>query len=282
MCSCEYIGVSGRPGEQTKRTRVVLGAGGFAYLLLVLDKQRAKRQPPIQGGFSFCSTVIDFPIDWNDVMSWTGHEIINGYSIYFHTRLAFGGNGIAFEPDEANFNDPRFIAALKQAADLYPYMEAVGFLGEYAHMPDYLLNAPEQYRSELWQAYLRMEEGINRGLLDISYRESRQAVIDILTGQYRRIPKEKIQGSIPKKGFVYVLKADNGYYKIGKTVNPEDRIKTFTIKLPFHVEYELLIESENYTVCEKRLHGLFADKRIDGEWFALTSEDIAEIRREYG
>jgi len=30
--------------------------------------------------------------------------------------------------------------------------------------------------------------------------------------------------------------------------------------------------------AEKKLHKLFADKRVNGEWFALTDDDVAKIK----
>lgn len=32
---------------------------------------------------------------------------------------------------------------------------------------------------------------------------------------------------------------------------------------------------------EKQLHERFANKRLDGEWFALTDQDIEELRLEF-
>lgn len=33
---------------------------------------------------------------------------------------------------------------------------------------------------------------------------------------------------------------------------------------------------------EAELHDLFAGKRVRGEWFALTAQDINELREEFG
>lgn len=93
---------------------------------------------------------------------------------------------------------------------------------------------------------------------------------------------EQYTAKAPQKssvnGYVYLLKADTGHYKIGRTKNPKDRIKTFSVKLPFRVEYDCLIKSDEYITLEAELHATFADKRIEGEWFALTDDDVAYIR----
>lgn len=79
-------------------------------------------------------------------------------------------------------------------------------------------------------------------------------------------------------GFVYLLKSPTNAYKIGRSKNPQDRIKTFGVKLPFEVEYLAIIPAQDMCSLEAELHQRFADKRINGEWFALTDNDIAYIK----
>lgn len=85
-----------------------------------------------------------------------------------------------------------------------------------------------------------------------------------------------------KSGYVYILNEINGvHYKIGRTKNPSDRLRTFEIKLPFEIEYDLLIQTNDMYDLEKTLHTRFADKRVDGEWFKLTTVDLQQIQDEY-
>jgi len=84
-----------------------------------------------------------------------------------------------------------------------------------------------------------------------------------------------------RPGYVYILQSDSGLYKIGRTVDPHNRIKTFHVKLPFVVAYTLVIKSEAHIQLERDLHQRFGDKRKDGEWFALRSSDIEALRKEY-
>ncbi len=80
-------------------------------------------------------------------------------------------------------------------------------------------------------------------------------------------------------GFVYVLKSPTGAYKVGRTVNPDDRLRTFNVKLPFPVEYDCLIKTDDMYKLEGKLHYKFAGQRIDGEWFNLTARDLEFLRR---
>lgn len=87
--------------------------------------------------------------------------------------------------------------------------------------------------------------------------------------------------TVKQKGFVYILKADNGFTKIGKTTNPEKRIFHFTTRMPLELKLECLIESEDYNELERELHERFSDKRTRGEWFELSEDDIETIKLEY-
>lgn len=81
-----------------------------------------------------------------------------------------------------------------------------------------------------------------------------------------------------RSGFIYLLRSASGHWKIGFSSNPKDRIKTFSIRLPFEVSYEHLIPTSHMIDAEMALHSQFAPKRIDGEWFALDDADVAYIK----
>jgi predicted GIY-YIG superfamily endonuclease len=79
-------------------------------------------------------------------------------------------------------------------------------------------------------------------------------------------------------GYVYLVRAAGGEYKIGKTVNPKSRKKTFDVKLPFRVEYAHVIKTDDMHSLEKALHQQFAAKRLRGsEFFNLAQEDVQFI-----
>lgn len=80
-------------------------------------------------------------------------------------------------------------------------------------------------------------------------------------------------------GYVYLIKSASGYWKIGKTINPDDRMKTFSVKLPFEVEYEHIIPCQNHHMAEDSLHLKYATKRVNGEWFNLEDWEVEDIKR---
>ncbi len=77
-----------------------------------------------------------------------------------------------------------------------------------------------------------------------------------------------------RKGFIYILRADNGLVKIGRTIDIQRRLNTFNSQLPYDLEVIKIIESDDCSNLELEFHNQFADKRVRGEWFALTPKDL--------
>lgn len=75
-------------------------------------------------------------------------------------------------------------------------------------------------------------------------------------------------------GDVYLLKAGK-YFKIGKTINFGKRLNQIRLQLPFPVEVVHKIKTDDVIGIEAYWHKRFAAKRVNGEWFSLTKEDVA-------
>ncbi|MGX1194588.1 GIY-YIG nuclease family protein [Metabacillus sp. SLBN-84] len=81
-------------------------------------------------------------------------------------------------------------------------------------------------------------------------------------------------------GYVYFVQEHmNGSFKIGKTKNIEKRMNVFGVKLPFKNELVFLIKSGNHHQTEAAFHRYFANKRIEGEWFSLSENDLEWIKK---
>lgn len=78
------------------------------------------------------------------------------------------------------------------------------------------------------------------------------------------------------KGNIYVGYDASRGFKIGKSINPYKREKQIRHMNP---SFKLLAfgETPNQEVAEKYLHDKYANKRIIGEWFNLSPEDVSEI-----
>jgi hypothetical protein len=75
---------------------------------------------------------------------------------------------------------------------------------------------------------------------------------------------------------VYVMIDKNtGFYKIGRSINPERRERTLQSEKP---TIEMLFNHDARIKDEKELHNMFNDKRVRGEWFDLNGSDLNKIR----
>ncbi|MGF2618471.1 GIY-YIG nuclease family protein [Rossellomorea vietnamensis] len=92
----------------------------------------------------------------------------------------------------------------------------------------------------------------------------------------REIKREKRKE--PKPGFIYVIQEEGGFFKIGKSVNPVTRLKTLQTSHPRPLQLVHVIEVEDMKSIESKLHDLFESKRLSGEWFELTEEDVEFLK----
>jgi len=80
-----------------------------------------------------------------------------------------------------------------------------------------------------------------------------------------------------KHGFVYVLQAGE-FYKIGRSRNVDNRIMQLSTIPPFELELVCAIATDDMYELEKLLHERFDNRRVRGEWFALTEEDVTWLK----
>jgi len=81
----------------------------------------------------------------------------------------------------------------------------------------------------------------------------------------------------PTGGYVYLVRSQYGV-KIGKSVNVKSRTRLFEVKLPFPISVEHYAWFDDYSYAERDLHKRYHAKRLEGEWFDLSKDDIAQIK----
>ena len=75
--------------------------------------------------------------------------------------------------------------------------------------------------------------------------------------------------------FTYIMYDQiSGFYKIGKSINPEFREKTLSSQTP---QIKLINKCLESIVSERYLHSLFSNKNVRGEWFNLEMDEIEHI-----
>jgi hypothetical protein len=86
----------------------------------------------------------------------------------------------------------------------------------------------------------------------------------------------------PEGGYIYCLHDQLGHYKLGLTKNLDNRIKQLSTQPPFDLSLEFSFKVIFATEYEASLHRRYAAKRLRGEWFNLTPDDLTEIKRRAG
>ena len=79
-------------------------------------------------------------------------------------------------------------------------------------------------------------------------------------------------------GYVYLMRINNEYCKIGYARDVRDRAAIFQIGTPYKIEVLHMISSHYAPRLESLLQNRFADRWVVGEWFKLSEEDISIIR----
>ena len=84
--------------------------------------------------------------------------------------------------------------------------------------------------------------------------------------------------------FVYIFKTekidDNDQYiiKIGRSYNVTERMKQIQTSNPYKISLIQAYKCNDCCILEKMVHNYYKEKRLEGEWFKFTEQDINECK----
>lgn len=83
---------------------------------------------------------------------------------------------------------------------------------------------------------------------------------------------------VQAKGVVYLIKSGR-YHKIGRSNDLGRRSYEIALQLPEKARLVHQFETDDPAGIERYWHERFADRRQNGEWFALSAADVAAFKR---
>jgi hypothetical protein len=110
----------------------------------------------------------------------------------------------------------------------------------------------------------------------------REGVLDILAkAVVGEAADKEVAETIEKDGadgFVYLMKSGK-HYKIGKTNSLDRRQYQIGLELPVKIDPIHSIRTDDPSGIEAYWHNRFRDKRLNGEWFELSMDDVRKFKR---
>ena len=104
----------------------------------------------------------------------------------------------------------------------------------------------------------------------MSKSEELNKIVDTLKNKWDQENRESM------KDYLYIMECE-GYFKIGKAHDLMSRLAGLQVGNPYEITPILYKKFNDALKIERLLHNKFEAKRVRGEWFELTGDDLIEI-----
>lgn len=94
-------------------------------------------------------------------------------------------------------------------------------------------------------------------------------------------PRQSKLASQPRDDtdYVYLIRMGRQLiFKIGKSNDPAGRMMSLQTASPYKLKLEHVFEADNASAAEESLHAFFQNKRLKGEWFRLTEDELQTLQ----
>lgn len=140
----------------------------------------------------------------------------------------------------------------------------------------------KDFEAGMTQAELRKKYNLGAGTLGNKIKRDGWKQIRKISENKKNIYKKLDKPFNKKSGFIYIISFEDTnkekFYKIGKENNPKQRISAIQTSNPFQIKIELCFYVCNVEEIENKLHTIFSENRLKGEWFELDYNKIQKIK----
>jgi hypothetical protein len=218
------------------------------------------------------------PLGWRRFEAETGIRYYDWYGQYW----ARWGDAVR----EAGFEPNRMSQAFDDGFLLQQLAQLTRHLGRVPTQGDLLLAAKRDAEFPSKDVFRRLGSKPQRASRIIAFCEDNPGNDDVVA-LWRQVATSEQPSDAENSdttpaafGYVYLLKhGSRREYKLGRTNNPIRREGEVGIQLPEQLQPVHYIKTDDPAGVENYWHRRFADKRKEGEWFALTAQDVRAFKR---
>ncbi|MCF6149174.1 MAG: GIY-YIG nuclease family protein [Candidatus Kuenenia sp.] len=187
--------------------------------------------------------------------------------------------------NEAGCDSNKFISAYDTDFLIERYIELIRELGHFPIEGELRLKRKndENFPSHSGFAQLGGKQERIEKIIEYCLEKNEYADIVVICEEISNLSQKREKpddNSSECIGYVYLIKHGNrNEYKIGMTNNPIRREGELRLELPEKVKPIHYIETDDPYGIEKYWHNRFSNKRKEGEWFSLSSNDVKAFKR---